>query len=128
MLIFKVTDRLGDYGLVGIASLAIDSARASAQVVDFLLSCRVFGRRLEESMFQVLEATAQACGAAQLVAEYHPTPKNGPCLTMLNSLGLEYQSGGNCFASSLPNKRTFPDCVKLKVNGGHPLATLACAT
>lgn len=128
VLVFKVADRFGDYGLVGIGSLAVDPAGASARVVDFLLSCRVFGRKVEEAMFRALEASAQACGASQLVAEYRATSKNAPCLTMLKRLGLEHQPGGDRFTSSLPSERRFPDCVKLKWNGRPHAAIPASAT
>ena len=119
VLVFKVTDRFGDYGLVGIGSVAVDAASGIARVVDFLLSCRVFGRKMEESMFWVLEVTAQACGASQMMAEYRATSKNGPCLTMLKSLGLENQPASDRFTSTLPSKRLLPDCVKLKWNDEH---------
>ncbi len=128
VLVFKVTDRFGDYGLVGIGSLAVDLAEGSAWVVDFLLSCRVFGRKVEGAMFRILEASAQACGASKMVAEYRVTSKNAPCLTMLKSLGLEHDPGGDRFTSSLPSERPFPDCVKLRWNDRPPAAILASAT
>jgi FkbH-like protein len=128
VLVFNVTDRFGDYGLVGIGSLAVDPATATARVVDFLLSCRVFGRKVEESMFWVLEATAQACGVSQLIAEYRVTSKNAPCLTMLKTLGLEHNLDGDRFTSSLPSERPFPYCVKLRWNDRPHAASLASAT
>jgi FkbH-like protein len=45
LMVFRVSDKFGDYGLVGIASLSLqEGARPIAGVVDFILSCRVMGR------------------------------------------------------------------------------------
>jgi FkbH-like protein len=114
VLVFRVTDKFGDYGLVGIGSLACDRATGQAKVIDFVLSCRVFGRKLEESMFWVLEAKARAAGASVLAADYLATPKSGPTLAMLKRLELDREPDSNKFISSLSQERRFPDCVKLK--------------
>ena len=45
---FRVADKFGDSGLSGIASLSLEGGRA--RIVDFILSCRVMGRRIEEAM------------------------------------------------------------------------------
>jgi FkbH-like protein len=114
VLVFKVRDKFGDYGLVGIGSVVMDRASRTARVIDYVLSCRVFGRKVEESMFRVLEVTARAWGASELVADYYPTDKNGPCLQMLESMELEHLEGSRCFTSNLAIERPFPKCVDLK--------------
>jgi FkbH-like protein len=83
---FRVSDKLGDSGLTGIASVSITEQRA--HVVDFVLSCRVMGRHVEELMMHVLTASARAHGATELVAVHRPTPKNNPCLEFLRRSGL----------------------------------------
>lgn len=75
---FRVSDRFGDAGLTGIASLEIIGERA--EIVDFVLSCRVFGRQIEETMVHVLAARARSLGLGELRATYLPTSKNQPCL------------------------------------------------
>lgn len=82
----RVRDRFGDLGLVGLISLDLDGARA--RIVDFVLSCRAMGRRVEETMLSVAIGCAQRAGAREIVAEYAPTPRNGPCLKFLESSGL----------------------------------------
>ncbi len=42
VLVFMAADRFGDYGLVGIGSLAVDPAGGTAQVVDFLRELQGF--------------------------------------------------------------------------------------
>jgi FkbH-like protein len=83
---FRVSDRFGDSGLSAIVGLAIDGDRAV--LVDFLLSCRVMGRFVEETMLHAAAAYSRAAGAGELVAEYRPTPRNGPCLSFLRRSGM----------------------------------------
>src|SRR5262249_40549349 len=45
---YRVRDKFGDAGLTGVASLAIDGDRG--ELVDFVLSCRVIGRKVEETI------------------------------------------------------------------------------
>ena len=88
---FRVTDRFEDAGITGIASLALDDKEA--RLVDFVLSCRVIGRQVEEAMlYQVLRYAGEQ-GMTRLLAEYVPTPKNGPCLKFLERSGLENGNG-----------------------------------
>jgi FkbH-like protein len=78
VLTFRVADRFGDSGLTAVIGLAYEGTRA--RLVDFLLSCRVLGRNIEETLLHVAVVHAHARGAADLVAEFHPTPRNAPCL------------------------------------------------
>lgn len=75
---FRVADRFGDSGLTGIASMEVDGDEA--RVVDFVLSCRVMGRQVEEALLSILLDEARARGARRVVARYLPTAKNVPCL------------------------------------------------
>ncbi|MBV8134970.1 MAG: HAD-IIIC family phosphatase [Deltaproteobacteria bacterium] len=108
--VFNVTDRFGDYGLVGIGTLALDPARKTASVVDLVLSCRVMGRQVEESILHFLENAARARGCERLVAEYLPTPKNAPCMNFLQR-NLERVDDGNFFALDLRMIRSGPACT-----------------
>jgi len=81
LLTLRVADRFGDSGVTGIAGISIEGARA--RLVDFILSCRVIGRGIEDAMLHVAIAQARARGATEIVAELRPTPRNGPCLDFL---------------------------------------------
>lgn len=74
---FRVADKFGDYGLCGIGSFAREGA--NGRLMDFLLSCRVMGRGVEETMLNLIVRHAQDAGCGELYAEYIPTPKNKPC-------------------------------------------------
>jgi FkbH-like protein len=75
---FRVEDRLGDSGLVGI--LGVEAEGSRAMIVDFVLSCRAMGRRVEETMLHVAVEWARQSGLKEVQATYRPTAKNQPCL------------------------------------------------
>ena len=83
---FRVRDRFGDYGLTGLASLKLNGGHA--HIADFLLSCRVFGKKVEDAIFATLTSEARAMGATSLTATYRPTAKNNPCLQFLERSGF----------------------------------------
>jgi FkbH-like protein len=83
---FRVRDKFGDSGLTGLASLSLRGT--DAEIVDFVLSCRVMGRQVEETMIHVLAAFARDAGAERLVAQYRPTAKNMPCLEFFRRSGF----------------------------------------
>ena len=74
---FRVEDRFGDYGLTGIASVTVDGA--TAVIADFVLSCRVMGRGVEQAILHCLAVRALAAGTDEIVATYRPTAQNAPC-------------------------------------------------
>lgn len=84
---FRVRDKHGDLGLTGLLSLEADAGHA--RIVDFVLSCRVMGRRVEETMLAHAVAYAQAAGLATLTAEPVPTEKNAPCRRFFRESALE---------------------------------------
>jgi len=90
LLTFRISDRFGDSGLTGIAGLEFDGREAA--LVDFLLSCRVMGRGVEEAMLHAAVAHCRARGASTLRAAFRPTSRNAPCLDFFRRSGLEMTS------------------------------------
>jgi FkbH-like protein len=88
--VFHVSDRFGDSGLAGILSAEINSGRC--QIVDFVLSCRVMGRKVEETMLHVVTRYARAVQIRQVCAVYVPTARNAPCHSFFQKSGLCAQS------------------------------------
>jgi len=84
---FRVADRFGDSGLTGIVGLEREGA--AARLTDFLLSCRVMGRRVEETLLHVAVGRARAVDATELIADFIPTVRNRPCLDFLRRSGLK---------------------------------------
>ena len=91
---FRVADKYGDSGLTGILSCATEGS--TTQIVDFVLSCRVMGRRVEETMLHAAVEHARERGAVRVVARPIPTAKNKPCRDFFENSSFERdeQSGG----------------------------------
>jgi len=88
---FHVADRFGDSGLTGI--LGVEAVNGQAKIVDFILSCRVMGRKIEETMLHVAVDWSRAAQLKKVSAVYSPTAKNKPTLGFLEKSGL--QRGGD---------------------------------
>lgn len=88
--VFRVSDKFGDSGITGLASLEVDGSRG--RIVDFLLSCRVMGRRIEEAMLASLVESAREQGLDEVFADFLPTARNAPCLAFWKASGLEHDA------------------------------------
>jgi FkbH-like protein len=100
----SVSDRLGDAGLTGLVSVAVDGS--SAELVDFVLSCRVMGRKVEEAMVHLACELARRGGASRLVAEHLPTAKNEPCRRFFD--GGPFVRDGSAYVVDLSNPPPAP--------------------
>ncbi len=92
MWTFRVSDRFGAAGLTGLASVELHDQ--VAELVDFVLSCRVMGRGIEDTMLHVVTDWAGRTGAREVVLRYRPTPKNGPCRRFLEGSHLDRSVDG----------------------------------
>jgi FkbH-like protein len=72
-----VSDRFGSAGLTGLLGLSREGGQV--HVADFVLSCRVMGRRVEETLVWAGRRRAGALGGNALVIEPLATAKNKPC-------------------------------------------------
>jgi FkbH-like protein len=88
---FTVSDRFGESGLTGL--LGLRRSEDSLHVADFVLSCRVMGRRVEEAMLAFAVERARVLGAQTLVVEALETAKNKPCRDLLANCALHPVSG-----------------------------------
>src|ERR1700733_1118988 len=79
-------DRFGDYGIVGFASIVVSDD--TLQLKDFVLSCRVAQKKLENAWFQWLSTLASASGYRKISAAYLKTSRNGVLRTALMDSGF----------------------------------------
>jgi FkbH-like protein len=92
VLAVHVSDRFGDSGLTGV--LGLERSGADVHVVDYVLSCRVMGRRVEETMLWAAAHRARALGGQKLAIVPIATKKNKPCLDFFARAGLERAADG----------------------------------
>lgn len=105
--VFRVTDKFGDQGLTGVLSLDPEGKRA--RIVDFILSCRVMGRRVEETMVSVAIKYASSAGFEEVLAQYLPTKRNLPCLEFWkNRSSFEHDEATDVFRWFMPDEYQVP--------------------
>nr|WP_157555065.1 HAD-IIIC family phosphatase [Herbidospora sakaeratensis] len=75
VLAIASADRFGEHGLVGAVLLRRDGA--VLRVENFLLSCRVFARGIEQAVLGAVLEHARASAAREVRAAYRRTAKNG---------------------------------------------------
>lgn len=86
---FKLKDRFGDNGLVGVMiARRVDADSATWEVDTWLMSCRVIGRQMEQLMFQTVAEAAVAGGVHSVRGVYNPTAKNALVSDLYPRLGF----------------------------------------
>jgi FkbH-like protein len=84
---FRLRDRFGDNGLVGLW-IAAPRQDGDWEIDSWLMSCRVIGRGLEDLMFNALVEQVRARGGRRLCGIYRPTAKNALVADWLPRLGF----------------------------------------
>jgi predicted enzyme involved in methoxymalonyl-ACP biosynthesis len=102
---------LATTALTGLASLKVVGDHA--HITDFLLSCRVFGKKVEDAIFAILVSEARAMGATLLTATFRPTAKNDPCLQFLERGGFRHVADGSMFSWNTDDEFEAPGHIRL---------------
>jgi FkbH-like protein len=118
-----VSDRFGDVGLTGIVSWQRDGE--DLHVVDFVLSCRAMGRKVEETMVHLAVEAARALGATRVLARLIATERNGPCREFWQQSGLQEAEPG-LFVWQAAADFPQPACVSL-LRMSDPQPEAVCA-
>jgi FkbH-like protein len=119
-----VTDRFGEYGLVGVAvTVRVDAARWAIDT--FLMSCRVLKRGAETCLLSAISQDAASMGAETIYGFHTATPKNAMCAELYAEHGFheaaaaeapvfENGDGTRCFGLDLANLIAVPDFVTFR--------------
>jgi len=111
-LYFTLSDRFGDYGLIGVAVLRPLDAE-SLFVDTWLMSCRVLRRGMEEFIADKIVAAAAAAGCHRVVGEYLPTAKNKMVEHLYEQMGFTALGGGR-FAAECDRYQSHKTNIKEK--------------
>ena len=87
--IVEVSDRFGDYGLVGV--MIFGTIHEALEVDTFLLSCRVLSRGVEHRMLNELGKIALDRGLPMVIANLVTTKKNQPAVDFLESVATSFR-------------------------------------
>jgi len=100
----RLQDKFGDSGLTGVM-IAVREGE-TLRIVNWLMSCRVLGRRIENLMLASLMRHARHAGAAAVIGEYLPTAKNGQTADLFDRFGFERieerEDGGRLYRAAVP--------------------------
>jgi len=104
ILVVRVRDRFGDYGLVGALFLRLRSTHV--EVDTFVLSCRVLGRGVEHRIVNELGRMARRNGRSTIVLKYRSTQRNVPARTFLEKSFADFNVSSDCIGQP-PLELTF---------------------
>lgn len=103
----RLKDRLQDHGIVSVAVLAPNGA--DLEIVNWVMSCRVFNRRLEYFMRAVFHDAARAEGATALRLLHEPSKRNGLIAELLPRLGFVATETKNEYRAPIAPPDDMPD-------------------
>jgi FkbH-like protein len=89
---WRVADRFGDYGLVGVVILVI--ADESIEIDTFLMSCRVLGRGVESAILAAVGEFARVNRSVRMRGRYIPTQKNALVADLYRDHGFKLIGDG----------------------------------
>jgi len=95
-LAVRVRDRFGDSGLISavLARPAMAGGGAALEIDSWVMSCRVFGRRIEHLVLRRLAGRARALGYDTLLGRYMPTARNRVVAGLYPGLGFSPAGDG----------------------------------
>lgn len=109
--VLRCSDRYGSYGTVGFCI-----ARRSETVLcvqDFMLSCRVQGKFIEQALFAfLLEQHPPGQAAQRIIVRFRPTPRNTPARNVLEALGFRDMADDG-FAITVPEAGIHCDFIEI---------------
>ena len=120
MWTFNVSDKFGNSGLTGVLSFEEEHPRGI--IADYVLSCRVMGRKIEDTMIYVSIQYARSVGLDHVIAEYVQTHKNGPCLEFFKGTDFVFNANEGCFVWDLTRDFPLPSCIKIEGAYGSEMA------
>ncbi len=87
----KLSDRMGDHGLIGIVVLEPD--RDTLRIRDWLMSCRVLARGVEQYVMNRVVEEAIRLGLSSIAGEYIRSAKNGMVQDFYGQFGFTKAAG-----------------------------------
>ena len=109
-------DRFGEQGLVAFVQLKFGSAQ-SAEIVDWVMSCRAMNRTIEYAVQEQVEAFCMRQNVMLLKASWKRTAKNAPVADLFDKFGFAVLSDGadsRAYALEMPRQKMLQHQVSIK--------------
>jgi FkbH-like protein len=124
-LFAKLTDRLGDHGLISVVTC--EASGTDLAIRDWLMSCRVLARTVEQYLMVYVFDCAKRLGLNRVTGEYLATPKNAMVRDFFVQFGFqkisEEANGHTRWALSLKDFR--PPVTYIRQTDNADLATIS---
>jgi len=85
--VLRVSDKYGSYGTVGFC--LVKDKPDTVEVLDFMLSCRVQSKFVEQALFSHLLAHHNPGGAKAIWVNFKKTDRNTPAHNVLRTIGFQ---------------------------------------
>jgi FkbH-like protein len=108
----RLKDRLQDYGIVAIAVAEVEGG--DAVISNWVMSCRVFARRLEHATIELIRDYARRHGAQRIRAPFKRSAKNGVAQDCLVALGFTDDGAGNFIVPVEPTGALPPHYMRIE--------------
>lgn len=113
-LSIRLKDRFGEFGLTGLMVAVVEPPGDVMRITDWLMSCRILGRGVEQCMLALVAAEARRRGCRALIGQYLPTPKNGMVADLYERFGFAKGQGEGEFQLDLAaGSLVVPDYLSL---------------
>ena len=83
--LYQVADKFGDNGIV--TAVLTENKGDTEVITEFVMSCRVMGRRIEDGILTKVEDTLFENGAEKVMGEFIPSSKNAAVASLYSRLG-----------------------------------------
>jgi FkbH-like protein len=106
---FMLRDKFGDHGLVSVLVMEKQPETKTLFVTEWLMSCRVLKRGMEEFIINTMIDIAKRTGFDHVTGEYIKTPKNAMVEKIYSNLGFTETGNGRFIAdiAAFKPNRTF---------------------
>lgn len=106
---FMLKDKFGDHGLISVVLLKKNGDELFVE--NWLMSCRVLKRGMEQFIADSIVNIAKDAGFKRVIGEYIPTPKNGMVKNLYIELGFE-ELGENKYVADVEKYKPHKTYIK----------------
>ena len=109
-------DRFGDSGLVAFVHVRLAGPQ-EAEIVDWVMSCRVMNRTLEVAVENVVESALAARGVGTLRARWRRTARNAPVAELFDGFGFVRETDAadeRTYRLDLTTRPTRRSCIQVE--------------
>ena len=108
VIAISLKDRLQDYGIISVVVFETDSLHNALNICNWVMSCRVFSRRIEFLVMEQLTNIALKQDLNALQLQYIPSGKNSLLADVLAELGFRRKGEQDYFAFELAEPISLP--------------------